>query len=158
MCYCNACTVHLWLFLFQPNNAQIYIYITKVSRYIMYTLTSMWHNPMSTPTQFATDQHTKITKGMYLHSQTHTLAQDIITQYRVYCIVKRRPNYILINFNIIILWKCNFNSFNFKKWCNSRRHKYKTPWGCHTDVETCRSVHYIKRYCCVIYLYVGWLK
>jgi hypothetical protein len=30
-------------------------------------------------------------------------------------------------------------------------HKCKTPWGWHTDVETCSSVHYINRYSCDLY-------
>jgi hypothetical protein len=41
------------------------------------------------------------------------LAQDIIMS-KFYCITKWRPNNILKYFNLIILWKCNFYSFNFK--------------------------------------------
>ena len=89
----------------------------------------------------------------------HTLlAQVITTSNRFYCITKQRSKSILIFFNLIILWNCNFNSFNFKNSCNLARHKCKTPEGWYTDVETRRSIQYIKRYCCDIYLCIGWLK
>jgi hypothetical protein len=51
------------------------------------------------------------------------LAQDILRSHRIYCITQRRPNNILIHFNLIILWKCNFNSLNFKNLRNLARHK-----------------------------------
>ena len=146
----------------------------------------MSHNPILTLTQYTPDQYTNnINKGqihhwvypicpdiislhpytnfhiycrLYMQPQIQLLAQDIITSNGFYCITKQRPNNILIYFNLIILWNCNFNSFNFKNLCNLARHKYKTPWGLHRDVETCRSVHYIKRCCCDIYLCISWLK
>jgi len=43
----------------------------------------------------------------------------------------------------MILWNCNFDSFNLKNLCNLARHKCKTPWWWHRNVETSRSVHYI---------------
>jgi hypothetical protein len=67
---------------------------------------------------------------MYITRQTSTLAtatrdyiynhryalltQDIVMSHRLYCITQRRPNNILVYFNPIILWNCNFNSVNFK--------------------------------------------
>ena len=35
------------------------------------------------------------------------------------------------------------------------RHKCKTPWGWHTDAETCSSIRYLKIYCCDIYLCIS---
>jgi hypothetical protein len=73
--------VHLVVCLFLPTKKQIYIYITTVSHYIMYT-----------PTLF---QH-------LCHPQA-------------------------------VLYLCV---------ANLARHKCETPWWWHTDIETCRSVHY----------------
>ena len=70
------------------------------------------------------------------------LARDIIMLNRFYCINKQRPNSVLIYSNLVVLWNSNFNSFNFKNLRNLARHKCKTPWGWHRDVETCRSIHY----------------
>ena len=96
---------------------------------------------------------------VYAATNTFTiLAQYIITTNRLYSITKQRQNNILINYNQIILWNFNFNNFVYKNLCNLARHKYKTPWGWHRDVEICRSVHYWKRYCCDIHLCVGLWK
>jgi len=94
-------------------------------------------------------------------SHKHTLfAQDIVTSNWFYCIIQRQSNNILIYFYLKLLWNCNFNHFIFKNLCNLARHKCKTLCGWHRNVEPCRSMHYIKRYCCDIYIcaLVGWNK
>jgi hypothetical protein len=50
----------------------------------------------------------------------------------------------------MILRKCDINSFNLKNLCNLERHKCKTAWKWHRNVETWRSIYYIKRYSCDI--------
>jgi len=35
-----------------------------------------------------------------------------------------------------------FNSFTVKNLCNLARHKCKTPWRWHWNVETCSSIYY----------------
>ena len=112
------------------------------------------HNPITTPTQYTSDQHTNNIKKdksiikyiQYVHdiisiypytnfifiadcicSHKYTLlAQDIKMSNRFCCIAKRRPNNIFVYFNLIILRNCNFNSFNFDNFCNLSRHKSKT--------------------------------
>jgi len=42
------------------------------------------------------------------------LAQVVITLNKFYCITKCWPNNILIYFNLVILWNCNFYRFSFK--------------------------------------------
>jgi hypothetical protein len=73
------------------------------------------------------------------------LAQEIITSNKFDSIIKQRLNNILI-----ILWNHDLNSFNFKNLYNMARHKCKTPWWWHRNIKTCRSIYYVKRYCCDI--------
>jgi len=49
-------------------------------------------------------------------------------------------------FNIsIILWNCDFNTFNFKNQRILARYKCRTPWWGHINVETGRRIYCIKR-------------
>jgi hypothetical protein len=92
--YFNACTVHLFIVQYTP------------------------------------DQHTNNSKkGLYMKPQKKTLlGQNIITSHRMHRINRRRPNSVLIYFNLIIFCNCNFNGFNFKNPCNLARHKiFETP-------------------------------
>jgi len=109
--------------------------------------------------QYTPDQHTNNSnRGLFMRPQNTRLAQNILTSHRMYHIARLRPNNILIYFNLIILWNCNFNSLNFKNLCNLARYKiFETPWGWHRDVETCNCEHYIKRQCCDRHLCIGWL-
>jgi hypothetical protein len=43
------------------------------------------------------------------------LSQCPVTFHKLHRITQQQPS----NFNLIILWNCNFNSFNFKKLCKS---------------------------------------
>ena len=98
---------------------------------------------------------TSIFRADCICSHKYTLlAEDIISSNGFYCNSQRRPSNILVYFNLIFLRNCNFNGFSFKSLCNLARHKCKTPWEWHSAVETCKSVHYIKRYGCDIYVLV----
>ena len=120
------------LFLFQPTNEQMYI--TTVSLYIMYTSLSIF------------------TTSTIMYPYIHIIS-DCIYSHK-YRITKRRPNNVLVYFNLNNLWNCNFNSFSFRNLCNLAGHKCKTPWWWLRYDETCRGVHYIKTYCFGIYIYV----
>jgi hypothetical protein len=52
---------------------------------------------------------------------------------------------------------CYINSKNLKllksHLCKLARHKYKTPWWWHRNIETYSSIYYIKRCCCDIYCF-----
>ena len=119
-------------FLFQPTNAQIYI--TTLSLYIMFT-PPCFDISVSSSGSFKTLCLAKLHKFLKLWLLK---LQFPITQ--------RRPNNILIYFNLIILWNCNINSHNFKNLRNLARHKFlKLPEG---DTEMSKHVgseHYIKR-------------
>jgi len=91
----------LFLFLFQPTNIQICIYITTVSLYIKYT-----------PTCF----------GISVSSSgSFTLCLAILHKF--------------LKLKLL-----------------------KTSWGWRRDVETCRSVNYVKRFCCDIHFCISWFK
>ena len=51
-----------------------------------------------------------------------------------------------------VLQLCLANLYNrkFKNLCILARHKCKTPWWWHRNVETCSSIYDIKLYCCDI--------
>ena len=68
----------------------------------------------------------------------------------VVSITKQRVNNILVYF-INFMELRFFTSFNFKNLCNLTKHKCNTPCWWHRNVEKCRSIQYIERYCCDIY-------
>ena len=53
-----------------------------------------------------------------------------------------------------VLHLCLTKLHKFLKLCNLARHKCETLWWWYRNVETCRSIYYIKIYCCDIYIIV----
>ena len=81
---------------------------------------------------------------MWLHIQSlvtvlcllvwHDDSRDTVTSYRLYCITQWQPN----NFHLIILWNCNFKSFNSNNWCTVAKYKFlKLP---EDDTEVSKHV------------------
>ena len=69
--------------------------------------------------------------------------------FRHFCVIFRKF-YIC---TLLSLWNCNFNILHFKNLCNLVKHKCKTPSGWQRNVETCRTVYFIKRCCCNMILW-----
>lgn len=91
------------LFLFQPTNVQIYIYISHNT--IFYIKCSLLHVSYITPHRPPLNtRHTSTititTKACICSHKNTLLTQDITTSHRIYCITQRRSNNILIYFNL----------------------------------------------------------